>query len=272
VDAVAKQRRLQFAAVLGLLLVSGGAALWLMQRAARREAEAVRVRSQFITRIGHDLRTPLTLIRMYAETLAAGKVTDADQAREFAGIAMREAERLSKLVAKVLDFSRGGLEQDRPVEHRPIDVNELTASVVLAHRPAFEQLGIAVTMHAVDADPAPRVIGDRDALRGALGNLLENVLHHAAEGRLLEARVASHDGVVEIQVLDRGPGLPPAVRDRLFERFVRGPDASGTGIGLGLALVREIAEAHGGSVRAEDRHGGGATFTIVLPRREEARS
>jgi signal transduction histidine kinase len=262
VDAMANRHRWQFASVFALLIVGGAAALWLMRRAARREADAVRVRSQFIARVGHDVRTPLTLIRMYVETLAAGKVKDPHEAREFAGIAARESERLSKIVQKLLDFSRT-LERARPLERARLDLAALAKDVLLCHRPAFDQAGVALSMIG-NGQPA-LVAGDADALRGALGNLLENALHYAAGGGQVEVSVAAHDGVALLQVLDRGPGLPRAVRARLFDRFVRGPDEKREGTGLGLALVREIAQAHGGSVDAADREGGGAAITVMLP-------
>jgi signal transduction histidine kinase len=245
-----------------LLLVGGGAALLLTQRAVRRELAATAARAHFIARVGHDLRTPLTLIRMYAETLAEGRVSDPAEARAFAGVAAREAGRLSRLAENVLDFSRAGA---RAAERRPVDLARLAREVVDAWRPLLEEAGVRAS---VTAGPAT-VRGDEEALRGALGNLLDNARGHAASGGVVEVAVQARDGRAEVHVRDRGPGVPAGMEERLFERFVRGPDARPRGAGLGLALVREVAAAHGGAARVGPREGGGADFTVELPLAED---
>lgn len=250
-------------AALFLLLSGLGLAVWLMVRAARRESIAARDRARFVAQVGHDLRTPLALIRMYAETLASGKVTDKDEAREFAGIAAREARRLSGLVGSVLDLSRA--ESDR-VAASGLDLGRLVEDVVAAHRPLFEEERMALELTLPEA--AIMVTGDPDSLRGALANLLENGLRHAASGGRLEVGVETAGREVRVRVADRGPGLPSESDmqvDNLFERFTRGPEAGGRGAGLGLALVREVAERHGGRVSARDRSEGGALFVLTLP-------
>jgi len=258
IDARARRERRMTLILGGLLVLGGGAALVLTQRALRREVAATAARAHFIARVGHDLRTPLALIRMYAETLAEGRVSDPAEARAFAGVAAREAERLSRLAENVLDFSRAG---GRAAERRPVDLAKLVRDVVQAWRPMLEQAGLRTS---VAAEPA-EVRGDEEALRAALGNLLDNARHHAASGGVVEVAVHERDGHAEVHVRDRGPGVPAGMEERVFERFVRGPDVRTRGAGLGLALVREVAEAHGGAARALAREGGGADFTVELP-------
>ena len=261
VAAEANRRALVLGAALALLVAGGAFALWMTLRAARRVAAAARVRTAFVTQVGHDLRTPIANIRLYAETLAEGRVSD-QEAAEFAGVAAREAARVSSMVEKILEVSRldQGPRRDAAAE---VDVGVLLGDVVMAHRPLLEEAGIRVVVEVGD-DPL-LVSGWTDALKGALGNLVENVLKHGASGGVLELGAASVDGRVVIRVADRGPGLPPELGDRVFERFVRGPHTRAGGCGLGLALVREVAVAHHGDVDARDRDGGGVEFRMLLP-------
>jgi signal transduction histidine kinase len=252
---------------LAALLLAGGAAFVLSVRAARRETEAARARADFVTKVGHELRTPLAVVRMYAETLAAGRVADPAEAREFAAVAAREAERLSGMVGQVLDLSRVS-EGIPALARRSLDLAALAGEVAAVHRPLLEHAGVTITVRA--SDPLP-VLGDSAALRGAVSNLLENAGRHAASGGSVELEALRDGRMAVVRVLDRGPGIPQGMEERVFERFVRGPGAVGPGAGLGLALVREAAAAHGGAATASNREGGGAVFTLALPAAEEAR-
>jgi signal transduction histidine kinase len=158
--------------------------------------------------------------------------------------------------------------QANAAANEPIDVGVLLAEVVDELRGAARTAGMDLAL-AVNGNDL-RVRGDRSGLKAALANLVTNALLHATSGGRaeIEARVAAD--VVEIRVSDRGPGLPRGLGERIFEPFVRGPEARPGGSGLGLALVREVAAKHGGRARAEDRVGGGATFTLALPRVESA--
>ncbi|MFH0946445.1 MAG: ATP-binding protein, partial [Planctomycetota bacterium] len=246
-----------------LLLLGLGLAIFWMHRAARRETAAAEARSSFVARVGHDLRTPLTLIRMYAETLASGKVKDPEEAREFAGIAAREAERLSRLVDTVLDLSRTSAP---PGNRRAVDLRALIQDVADAHRALFQEAGMTIELDLPEGELEVRA--DPDGLKGVFGNLLENGLRHAAAG-MVSLRVEREPGGLRVLVSDAGPGLPAGMEERIFERFVRGPSPSRRGTGLGLALVREVIEQHGGTVRAYNRDGGGACFELLLPATKE---
>ncbi len=264
VAAAARRSALMLGALLAALLLAGASAFVLSLRAARRETEAARARADFVTKVGHDLRTPLSVIRMYAETLAAGRVADPGEARAFAGVAAREAERLTAMVGQVLDLSRvaGG---PSALQRRPEDLAVLAEEVAAWHRPLLERAGLRLETRI--AGPLP-VLADAAALRGAVSNLLENAARHAASGGTVEVEAAPAGRMAVVRILDRGPGLPPGPGPRLFERFVRGPGAAGPGAGLGLALVREAAEAHGGGASAADREGGGAIFDLRIPLEE----
>jgi signal transduction histidine kinase len=262
VDADATRRAWIVGALLALLLAGGGTAVLLTLRAARREADAGRARSDFLARVGHDLRTPVARVRLFAETLADGKLTDPDEVIQFAAVIERDAERLSSLVGKVLDLTR----QDRGREALrtdAVDLARLVRDVANAHGSLLDRAGMRLDL--TSTEDGVTVVGDEDALRGAIGNLIENALRHAADGGIVDVTVVAGNGEAEVRVEDRGPGLPIELGDRVFDRFVRGPDAGAPGAGLGLALVREVVAGHGGCVTAGAREGGGASLAIRLP-------
>lgn len=255
-ERAARRRSAWIIAGILLLVVASGAALSQTLRAARRSSAMAQAQTRFVAQVGHDLRTPLTLIRMYAETLAEGRVDDPREAREFAGIAAREARRLSGLVERVLDLSRPAPDRSSAPG---VDLARVVREVVAAHAPLFAEAGMQCRL--VQPVPAPSVRGDEDAIRGALGNLLDNARCHAGGPIDVELRV--DDAVASIRVSDRGPGVPVGLEERIFDRFVRGASGGG-GAGLGLALVRQVGEHHGGGARVEARAGGGATFILEL--------
>ena len=236
-------------------------------RAVLRESRVARLRSEFVATVGHELRTPVAVIRSAAEALALGRArTEDDRARLVAGI-VRESERLSGLLGNVLDFARMEAGRRR-FAFAPHDVPEIVRQAVAAHAGAPERAGVEVL---VDVPPdLPPLRADRDALTAALVNLLDNAVKFG-QGAPVEVTTSREGDVVAISVRDHGPGVPDAEKPRVFERFFRGAgDAvrETRGTGIGLALVRHAAEAHGGSVAVEDTPGGGATFRILVPLRE----
>ncbi|WP_420455244.1 sensor histidine kinase [Rubrivirga sp.] len=249
----------------GVVLVFGGGAL-LAWRGVRREVEVARLREAFVSNVSHELRTPLALIRLYAESLAEGRVPEAKKPRYYATL-VAEAERLSRLVGNVLQvhrFERGTARLSRA----PLDLGALAAEVAERYRPVVEREGCRLDVQ-LPPGPLP-VLGNRDALSEALVNLLDNAVKYGGSPVKVSARAESGRAVVE--VADRGPGVAPADRERVFDPFVRIQPESADGLvhtakgtGLGLALVRRIADAHGGSATVDARDGGGSVFQIALP-------
>jgi len=264
VRAVLRARLLSVAGGLAALLVAGGLALGTTWRAVQRERAAAAQQSAFVARVGHDLRTPLAVIRLYAETLAGERARDGREAREFARVIAGEAERLGGMVDAVLDLARLG---EAGVGRGEVELVRLAREVGEANRALLAEVGL--TLELVLPGAAVHVLGDEDALRGALGNLLENARHHAPGSGAVELGLRVEQEEVILAVSDRGPGLPAELGARVFERFVRGSAASARGVGLGLALVREVAEAHGGRALARPRDGGGTVFELRLPGRGE---
>jgi signal transduction histidine kinase len=231
--------------------------------AARGESEAALERQRdFVADASHELRTPLTSILANLELLEA----ELDgEAREMAGSALRSSQRMRRLVADLLLLARA--DAGRRAPRGPLDL-----SVVA--REAVTEAGPMAAGHTLSLDvPEPVPIeGAADDLHRLVANLIENALVHTSSGTPVTVSTRAREGEAVLEVADRGPGVPPAMRERVFERFARGrgDSAAGGGSGLGLAIVRAVAEAHGGRVRLLDAEGGGARFVVTLPLAAEA--
>lgn len=260
-QAAARNRTLLLVA---LFLTALGGALWLW-RSVSREAELAALKVDLVSRVSHELKTPLALIRMYGETLGLGRARDAGQAAQFGGVIAREAERLTTLIQRILDFSR---QQAGTLRYAParVDLTELARNVCAAYAPHLEARGATL----VDCvRPDVRVDCDASACESALVNLLENAAKYGIEGddeQEIELELRAGAGTAVIEVRDRGRGIPEDELQRVFEGFYRASNAGEVrGAGLGLSLVRHFARAHGGEVTAAARPGGGSVFRLVLP-------
>jgi signal transduction histidine kinase len=225
--------------------------------AARDETEGALVRQrQFVADASHELRTPLTSILANLELLT--DVLDGERG-EAARSALRSSQRMRRLVGDLLLLARADAKRQMPRE--PTDIGRVLVE-------AAAELGPVADGHnlAVDADEAV-VQGTRDDLHRMALNLMENAIRHTPPGTRVRARVTADDGHVVLTVQDNGPGVPDDLRDRIFERFVRGSGDRGSSSGLGLSIVRAVAESHGGSVIFEDATPG-ARFVVRLPRAE----
>ncbi len=249
--------------VLLLVIVAGIVATW---RLVRRETEMARLKADFVANVSHDLKTPLSVIRMFGETLEMGRVADEARRHEYYRVITRESERLSRLIENVLDFSRieGGR---RRYERVPTALEPLVRETVEAFDWPLRQGGFKVDVRVPpDLPPVP---ADADAVAQALANLVDNAIKYAGERRVIEidARVAGDR--VALTVADQGLGIPREEQARIFEKFYRvgrSETQGRRGSGVGLALVRHVAEAHGGAVTVESAPGEGSRFTLWLPR------
>jgi two-component system, OmpR family, sensor kinase len=224
---------------------------------AREETEGALVRQrQFVADASHELRTPLTSILANLELLA--EVLDGERG-EAAHSALRSSQRMRRLVGDLLLLARADAKRQLPRE--PTDVGRVLVE-------AAAELGPVADGHVltIDADEAV-VEGARDELHRMTLNLMENAIRHTPEGTRVNARVTADNGEVVLTVQDDGPGVSPALRERIFERFVRGSGDRGSSSGLGLSIVRAVAQGHGGSVDLEDARPG-ARFVVRLPRAE----
>jgi signal transduction histidine kinase len=249
-----------------LSLVLGNLLLW---RLNRREAQLVKLRSDFVDVVSHELRTPLAALSLKAEMLARGDVPDTRRAHYLQTL-HHDVRRLTDQVERILDFGR--LQHGAPLRHAPIAPRTLLARALRDVRPALRQVRQRLEIYAPRTLPALR--GDVEVLGRALRNLLENATKYAPAGSSVGVRAHATGDRLRIEISDQGPGVPPDERDRIFQPFVRGSRAgAGTaGSGLGLALVAAAVLRHGGEVAVHDRRGGGSVFTVSLPCTPESAS
>ena len=225
--------------------------------------EAVRARDEFLSQASHELRTPLATLCLFAEALA-GEVAGSFSSRTVSQMSkrmVRQIARLDRLADRLLNADEIG--RGRPsINRERTDLVEVVDDVTLAFRSIAEAAGSSLVL----SSPA-HVKGSFDPIRvqQVLGNLIDNAIKFGM-GKPIEVDLKAHDGIAAVSVRDHGPGIPPDEQREIFTRFERGYAAQGLGgLGLGLYLVREIVDAHGGNLRLETRPGDGATFTVELP-------
>ncbi len=249
-----------------VLAISAGG--WLIVTDLNRQLTLARQKTDFVSNVSHELKTPLTSIRMFSELLAEGRVAEPDKQKSYLNIITAEAARLTRLINNVLDFARQE-RGEKNYNRQPCDLKELVRETVETYRPHLEANGFSLEGEWPDA---PLMVnGDRDALAQIVVNLLSNAEKYSDAQKEVTVQVAHCDTPLphaEVKVLDHGLGVPNGCGEKIFEQFYRAHDSLSSGIqgsGLGLTLARQIARAHGGDVACRPRDGGGSCFTLRLP-------
>lgn len=253
-------RNLFAAGAVNCLILVSGFALAKHSRKARILGEE---QMNFVASVSHELRTPVTVILGAAHNLERGITSEAQDVMMYGGMIRRQATQLSKMVQQVLEFSsfKNGEMLDR---RSLIDIAQVVSS-------ALEDSEADIAGMTVDRSIEPtdhRVRGDPEALQRAVGNLIRNAAKHAASGGWIGIRVENKDDRLYIEVADRGPGIPKSEQHEIFKAFFRGERARENhvrGSGIGLGLVKEIIEFHGGEISVRSELGKGSTFIIMLP-------
>lgn len=246
--------------VLGLLGATVGlvviAALLLL-----RSLKLVRLREQFVADVSHELRTPLQQVLLFAQLLRIGQARSAEERLRFLSIIEREALRLIALVERILEFARPPRRGPRANGAERADVAGIARETIASFGPLLAGRGQRI---ALDAPDIARVDASPDGVRQICLNLLDNAAKYGPAGQRIHVRVRTGPGVA-LEVEDAGPGVPPGARERIWEAFYRLEREEGearSGSGIGLAVVREIAERYGAGTEVEDAPGGGALFRV----------
>lgn len=254
-----------YLASLGLVFLIAVSGAYLLWRDVQRDVELAGMRSQFVSSVSHELKTPLTAIRMFAETLRMRPTLEVVSREEYLDTIVNESERLSRLVDNVLDFSK--IERGQKLYRlQPISIRTVMEAIVRAAQYPLQQAGF--TLRVVTCDDLPPVNADADALQQAILNLLMNAMKYSGDRKEIEIEAKREDGTLIISVRDYGAGIPVDYQQRIFERFYRVPSEENQrvpGAGLGLTLVAHIASAHGGRVTIESAAGAGSLFALCLP-------
>ncbi len=266
------RNRLVYAGLLGAFYATLVVGVVYTARALYLQARLSRLKTDFVSLVSHELRTPLTSIRMFIETLALGRVKDPQQTQEVLELLQKETERLSAMIERVLDWARleSGRQRYRKERLTPRQIVDASLDAFRAQRMDSE---VQLTCEIPEALPV--VEGDREALAGALLNLLHNAYKYSGSQKRIELRAGARNGGVDIEVEDHGVGIAKRDRKRVFERFYRVDNLltrQTEGSGLGLSISRRIVEAHGGRLTVRSELGKGSTFTIHLPVAKEARA
>lgn len=259
---------IMLALLVAVLVLAIGIGSLLIVSNLNAELKLSRQKTDFVSNVSHELKTPLTSIRMFSELLAEGRVTEPARQQSYLNIISAEAARLTRLINNVLDFSR--MENgEKKYNFQPCDLTDVIRSTAGTFRPHLEANGFQFDCQLPEA--ALFVRGDADALSQIVVNLLSNAEKYSNGQKEITLRLILNQSPLphaEVRVLDRGSGVPPGSGEKIFEKFYRAHDSLASGIqgsGLGLTIARQIARAHGGDLAYEPRAGGGSCFILRLP-------
>ena len=260
IAARARPQRAMMAMLAGVMAIG----VFFVARAAAREVRVAEMKSSFVSSVSHDLKTPLALIQLFAETLELGRLKNTDRAQEYYRIINSEARKLTRLINNLLDFSKieAGL---RSYTRVPVDLTELTRGVLESLHSQFQHNQFTVTSHLGREVP---VLIDAEAAVQALENLISNAMKYSPEHREISVDVDREGGYGVVRVADRGIGVPPRLQSKIFRKFYRIQTDAGSGpqgTGLGLAIVDHVMRGHAGFVRVDSEPGRGSTFTLHFP-------
>jgi signal transduction histidine kinase len=261
---VRRERWTYGALVIGILTVMTLGIIVTSQMSVRA-TELVRLQTEFVSNVSHELKTPLALIRMFGETLESGIVVDGAKRHEFYGIIRRESERLTHLINNVLDIGRID-RGTKAYDLQPQDLVDVVREALDAYRPLLDRLGFRVE---TDFFTSPiQVSIDREAIGHALVNLLQNAIKYSDGEHFVGVFVGIRASEACVSVADHGVGIPREHLPKIFDRYYRVPRDASTpspGSGLGLAIVKHAMDANRGRIDVESVVGQGTVFTLVLP-------
>ena len=246
-------------------IILGGS---LLTWQTHRNMVSAQQKTSFVSNVSHELKTPLTSIRMFAELLQEDRIKDPTKKAHYLKVIVAESQRLTRLVNNVLDFSR--LEQGRKQYHlKEIEISGYLRYIVETQRLRVQEAGMVLDTRIPETEY--KVQSDEDAVEQVLLNLLDNAIKYAAEGEELTVDLTPRKDRLQVRVMDRGPGVPAKHRSRIFEKFHRVDNSLTSrhpGSGLGLSIARTIMRDISGDLLYEPREGGGSCFIVLIPFRK----
>ena len=234
----------------------------------QRDRQLRKLKEDFISNVSHELKTPLSLIRMFSEMLVMGRVKNDQKKIEYYRIIHYESDRMSRLIANLLDFAN----LVRGIEYRHFEmtnIEQLVAKALEAYRVEIQKEGFQLTLHS-DPDIAD-FYADPNAITMAFLNLLDNSVKYSGEQKRIDVTISRNNGFVDLSVADKGVGIQESEQQKIFDKFYRGSDPSIRrirGSGIGLAITKHVAEMHDGEILVKSEPGKGSTFTLKIPIRE----
>ena len=251
-------------ALLLALVVAVGLALAF--RSANRELKLSEMKATFVSNVSHELRTPLASIRVFGEFLRLGRVRGAAKVSEYGEYIETESRRLTQLINNILDFSK--IESEvKTYDFEPADVEAIAADTLRTFDVRLKHTGFEIEFSKPE-QPLPLAAVDRDAVRQAINNLLDNAVKYSGDSRRIGVKLGTRDDFVTIAIRDYGIGISQDEQKKIFDRFHRvstGLVHDVKGSGLGLSIVSHVVNAHGGKVRVKSEPGKGSIFTLYLP-------
>lgn len=264
-ELTARRENFLYGALLAFIVALMLMGAFLMVRDISRESETTRLKTEFVHNISHELKTPLTLIRLYGETLQRKEDLKKDEKKEAYEIITKESERLSHLINNVLDFSR--IEMGRKEFYfKKGNLAQIVRDTLESYRYHLEKKGFSIKKEI--ASDLPETNFDGEAVASVLVNLLGNAMKFSPKIKEVTVKLFRDNENAVLQVADKGIGISPMDISRIFNRFYRAKNeivSETGGSGLGLTLVKHIAEAHGGRVKVESEPGKGSIFSVIFP-------
>lgn len=258
-----QRRNSLFFIILSMLLIF--ISLTIIYVGWRNDRQLRQLKESFISNVSHELKTPLSLIRMFSEILVMGRVKGDEKKQEYYRIIHNESDRMSRLINNLLDFAN----LVRGIEHKhfeKINIAHLVTKALEAYRYEIEKIGFQLSVYV--AEDIPDSFADPNAITMALFNLLDNSVKYSGDQKQIEVRVDRTDGIINLAVIDKGLGIPLAEQGKIFDKFYRVNDPSirrVRGSGIGLAITKHVAEMHGGEAVVSSEPGKGSVFTVRIP-------
>jgi two-component system, OmpR family, phosphate regulon sensor histidine kinase PhoR len=248
--------------LLTIVLILG---VWIVYRNIKREVEIAQIKSDFVSNVSHELRTPLSLISMFSETLEMDRVKSDEKKREYYSIISQEANRLSKIVNSILNFSKmeAGKRQFNFVDSY---LNDVVENVYRSYKFHLEQKGFEFNLNKDETIPIINI--DEEAVSEALVNLVDNAVKYSDDRKKISVRTFRESSSAVVEVEDEGIGIPEKDQKKIFEKFFRvssGNVHNVKGSGIGLSIVKYIIDAHNGKIELFSEVGKGSRFRLLFP-------